>query len=254
MLRSTPKQILRVNIGRVISRIVAACLCVSPAVAQDPIEPIIEELPAELRSAERELAVALQAVLAPLNKSYVLALRKAERELALAGDYEGAIAARNERIAIEEMVVAASLGADDTAAKATTAAATPVEPATDATSPDSITFDAKDASKGANTTATPDSTRLTAADASMAWKFSTPTARGFSVSVTYSSEGAASFWVRENFFRLKGEVESTSGVWKTVALGVLKVTSEAEALSLIAIETPPDGFAIKKLILTPLPE
>lgn len=254
MLRLKLKQMPYRHTGRAISSIAAACLCISPALAQNQGEPATEQLPAELLSAQRELASALQSVLAPLNKSYALALRKAERELALAGDYEGAIAARNERIAIEELVVAASLSTSDDATKTTTAATVPAGTPTPSVSPESNVFDAKDATSGVNTTATPDSTRLTATDASLIWKFSTPTARGFSVSVIYSSEGPASFWVRENFFRLKGEVESTSGVWKTVDLGVLKVTSEAEALSLIAIETPADGFAVKQLILTPLPE
>ena len=206
--------------------------------------------PAELRSLHQNFVQKLRETLAPLNRSYIAALQKVERELALAGDFEGAIAAREERRKIAALLVEATIGTPPDKAD-------PVPPPDGGVTPlpppaEAISFSAGDALPAGGATVTDGLATLTRPQASLTWKLSKAMPGGFEVAVEYTSSGPASFWFKESFFRLRGELEA-SQTFKTQKIGTLKITSEAETLTIQAIEVPGEGLSIKSLLLTESP-
>ena len=203
----------------------------------------IQPAPPELVKRRTAFTNSLRKLLLPLNRSYITALKKTERELALAGDYEGAIDAREERLLMSRILVASTTEIPiPSEGEAPVPAPAPVEPAT------VFSLKVSEAVPSEGVSVVGKGATINAADDSLTWKLLQPMPGGFDVSVTYSSSGDASFWIRENFFRLKGEVGE--GKSRTIKLGTLKITEDAEAISLVAIDIPADGLVIESLTFT----
>lgn len=197
--------------------------------------------PRELATARAAFKAKLNERLSPLNRSYVAALRKTEKELASAGDYDGAIAARDERRAVEQMIIDASIREEID--PPTSPIPTPVS----GSKP--VVFAAAKAIPGGGATVSEGRGKMTGADGSLTWKLAAPIPGGHDVSVTYTCASTATFWVRENFFRLKGTVAAAES-WKTVTLGQLKVTADADSITITGIDIPAEGLVFKEITLT----
>jgi hypothetical protein len=203
--------------------------------------------PPELVKRRAAFTSSLRKLLLPLNRSYITALKKTERELALAGDYEGAIEARSERQRMTEILVASTTEAPTVPDGGTpTPTPVPVDPTT------VFSLKASEAVPSEGVSAIGSGATINATDDSLTWKLLQPIPGGFDVSITYTSSGDASFWIRENFFRLKGEV--SEGKSNTVKLGTLKITEDAESITLLAIDIPASGLVVESLTITQNPE
>ena len=71
----------------------------------------------------------------------------------------------------------------------------------------------------------------------------------FNVSIECASLGPATFWVRESFFRLRGAAD-TGDALKVIELGALKVTDEADVITLQALDVPAGGLRVKSVTFT----
>ncbi len=180
---------------------------------------------ARLRAA---FEAAVASTLEPLNRKYAAALRREEKELAIAKDYEAAIALRDERLAVEEML-----------AKTRAGAATPDDPTVAATSTPSVTvFAISDAKVLNGAERREKAVRFTGAGQAVEWPAGTLPAGGYEVIVTYSCAADSTFQVKEHFFRLSCEAASSGGeeTPKTEKFGTLKVTSRVSAIT-IAVDS-----------------
>jgi hypothetical protein len=205
--------------------------------AQAPAPAEGESEVARLRSAF-EMAVA--STLEPLNRKYVAALRRKEKELAIAKDYETAIALRDERLAVEEML--AKTGAAPTASGDSTVATTGA--GGDATaSPADIRFSAADAKILNGAERSGQGLRFTAAGQAAEWAVASLPAGGYEVVVTYSCAADSAFQVKEHFFRLSCDASSSGGVEtsKTEEFGTLKVTSRVSSITITVDSVSPDA-------------
>ncbi len=234
---------------RLVAHLVAAALLAAlcGSANADTTTAETRAVPPELTQRRAQLASSLRKLLEPLNRSYISALRKAERELAIAGDYEAAIAARNERQAIAKILIESKV---DGLNEPATDSALPDAPATELTGSFTLKANATKASEGVTVIAK--GATVNAAGDTLSWKIPKQISGGFDVSITYSSTGTASFWIRESFFRLKGEVAAGRSV--TAKLGTLKITTAAKTITLDAIDIPAEGIFIEALIFTESPD
>ncbi len=210
--------------------------------AQTAPAPSSSSDPQELRDMHWAFVQRLREVLAPLNRSYIAALQKVETELAQAGDYERAIEAREERRRVAKALVDASIKQ-----RPVDPVAPPVDPVPPATQ--KVTFAATSASPGGGATAAGGLATLAARDASLSWKLPSPMPGLFNVSIECASPGPATFWVRESFFRLRGAAD-TGDAMEVIELGALKITDEADIITLQALDIPAGGLRVKSLTFT----
>ncbi len=213
---------------------VATLLIAANAAAQEP--------PTELADAGAAFRAKLQERLETLNRSYVAALQKVESELAAAGDYDGAIAARQERIAVGEQIVAAALREQAPRREPPPTAAMPAaEP---------IVFEAEAALLGGTAARAGAGARLADSGSSLSWKLPGPMPGHYDVAIAYRADAAATVWVRERFFRLKGELPAGADA-PPLPIGALKLTADADAIAVTPLELPPGGITVQQLTLTP---
>jgi hypothetical protein len=189
--------------------------------------------PQNLAGLKAEFDKDMRREISPAGIQYVEELRKLERMFALAGKFEAAIAARDERAAVQAFLERASGG---TAGTSVTTAPPDgegdqvAEP--EPSEPGSQRFADTAAGVSGGAEFTDDGLSLGAEDATASWELDTLEPGGYEVVVTYSAAAATSVQVKESFFRLSGELTPTGGQRKTVSLGTLKITSRSDTVSL----------------------
>lgn len=164
-------------------------------------------------------------ILESVNRKYVAALRRLEKEYALEQNYEAAIAVRDERFAVEELLSngVVSPGVTETTTTANVPGVTK-----------DVVFAGSDASLLDGSSVEGDALKFSKSGQSGEWQLENVIPGGYEVMVTYACNEKATLQAMEHFFRITADVPATGGsdAFKTVSMGTLKITSRAEKLSL----------------------
>ncbi|MEM0897694.1 MAG: hypothetical protein AAGJ79_12515 [Verrucomicrobiota bacterium] len=185
-----------------------------------------EELPASIAEKRAHFEDQLAKLTAPIDRQYADALQRLERDFALAGDYEAAIAAQEERRDVEERLeaMAEKIIAEEL-----------VMPAEAANSMTGATLEAE-------------GVRFGKLGDLVEWTVAGIKPGAYEILVEYASPKAVSVRVQEYFFRLSGELPATRGKddFQEQSIGVLKVTDRATSLSLMAGSVS-ESYTVKRL-------
>lgn len=206
-----------------------------------------EELPEEIAQRKAAFEKEIASVVAPIDDSYKKALQRLEREFALAKDYEAAIAARDERKALERSRESGTSGGGTVPAGTGEAASVAATPATGEGSP--LTFGAAGSSSLDGALLEEEALRFGKAEDAAAWTMGGVDPGAYEVVLSYAAAAASTVKVQEYFFRLSGELPATGGEseFSEHSLGILKVTSRATSIRL----TAGGPFLLKEIRLVP---
>jgi hypothetical protein len=171
----------------------------------------------------------MRSAMAPAGVQYLAELEKLERQFAMTGEFEVAIAARDEANAIRKFLGSAieeAIAAREAANAEGSSLAPPEFGVT------KLANTAADVSTGAEFT--PDGLSLSSGGATATWNLA-PSHQpgGYEVVISYSSNEDSTVQMRESFFRLSGALPATAGEKASLSLGSLKITSRSDSVSLI---------------------
>lgn len=166
--------------------------------------------------------------IAPAGIQYVEELRKLERKFAQAGEFEAAIAARDERAAVVKFLNAKGPAVVATDPNTTT------DPAVGAAAPEPGRLHFADTAANISGGAIfgDDGLQLSVVKATASWKLGEFEPGGYEIIVNYTSAAATGVQAKESFFRLSGELPSTGGARKSESIGTLKITGGSDTVSL----------------------
>lgn len=217
--------------------VITISLTGSPALAQEAGAPV-DVL--GLAALERSFAADMREAMAPAGVQYLAELKKLERKFALEGEFEKAIAARDEAAAVTAFLGTALAVAEAALAEQNEASPIPESSVT------KLANTAADISAGAQFTS--DGLTLDTSGATATWELGpSHQSGGYEVVISYSSEEDVDVQIRESFFRLTGELPATGGEKSSLSLGSLKITSRSDSVSLV--NTGGDDGGSSKLII-----
>ena len=195
-----------------------------------------EEAPAPtLADLKKQFVEDLRAEISPAALQYATELQKLERQYALAGDFEAAIAARDERSAIVKFLGEVGESGTSTAAKPEVSESNnPDDPGGSETSEsDPLSFAATAAAVSGGAEFTDEGLEIETSGGAASWDLADFKPGGFEVVVGYSSKADAQVQAKESFFRLNGELPNSEGKIVTKSLGTLKITERSDTISLV---------------------